>query len=210
MTSRFHRETKKLNDGMPETNGADESIESANTIRYLRDILAPGLRVVFCGINPGLTSAVLGQHFARRGNRFWKTIHLAGFTPEEITPRDAEQILIHRCGLTTAVARPTSRADELSRDEFLQAAPGLSAKIASYAPEYVAFLGKSAFAEIFGKSFVSWGPQADLLGGSKTWVLPNPSGLNRSFRLEELIRAYTELRIVLDEHSMKDSHSGRK
>jgi len=206
MTFRFHREAKTLNGGVPETDGADESIEPTNTVPSLRDILAPGLRVVFCGINPGLTSAVFGHHFARRGNRFWKTIHLAGFTPEEITPRDDEQILTHRCGLTTAVARPTSRADELSRDEFLHAAAGLSAKIAYYAPEYVAFLGKSAFAAIFGRSFVSWGRQDDLLGGSKTWVLPNPSGLNRSFRLDELVRAYTELRIVLDEHPVNDSH----
>ena len=114
----------------------------------LRDILAPNLRVVFCGLNPGLSSAVLGHHFARRGNRFWKTIHLAGFTSEEIAPENGESILDYGCGLTTAVGRPTSRADELSRDEFERAAAGLSAKIARYSPRYVAFLGKAAFAAI--------------------------------------------------------------
>jgi G:T/U-mismatch repair DNA glycosylase len=108
----------------------------------LRDILAPNLRVVFCGINPGLKSAVLGHHFTGRSNRFWKTIHLAGFTSEEIAPENGELILSYRCGLTTAVARPTSRADELSCDEFTRAASALSAKIAHYSPRYVAFLAK--------------------------------------------------------------------
>jgi TDG/mug DNA glycosylase family protein len=164
----------------------------------LRDILAPNLRVVFCGINPGLSSAALGHHFAGRGNRFWKTIHLAGFTSEEIASENGRAVLAYKCGLTTAVGRPTSRAEELSRDEFERAASGLSAKIAHYSPRYVAFLGKAAFAAIFGKKSVSWGKQDALLGGSKTWVLPNPSGLNRSFALDQLVRAYTELRIALD------------
>jgi double-stranded uracil-DNA glycosylase len=160
----------------------------------LPDILAPNLRVVFCGINPGLKSAISGQHFAKRSNRFWKTIHLAGFTPEEIAPEHGELILTYGCGLTTAVARPTSRADELSRDEFARAASGLSAKIARYSPGYVAFLGKAAFAAIFAMKLVGWGRQDASLGGSKTWVLPNPSGLNRSFSLDQLVDAYRELR----------------
>jgi len=164
----------------------------------LPDILAPNLRVVFCGINPGLKSAVLGHHFAGRGNPFWKTIHLAGFTREVIAPENGELILAYRCGLTTAVERPTSRAEELSRDEFERAASGLSAKIARYSPGYVAFLGKPAFSAIFGKKLVSWGKQDVLLGGSKIWVLPNPSGLNRSFSLDQLVRAYSELRTALD------------
>jgi double-stranded uracil-DNA glycosylase len=171
---------------------------STNVTSGLRDILAPNLRVVFCGINPGLKSAVLGHHFAGRGNRFWKTIHLAGFTREQIAPENGASVLAHRCGLTTAVERPTSRADELSREEFERAASGLSAKMTLYSPKYVAFLGKPAFSAIFGRNSVSWGKQDVLLGGSETWVLPNPSGLNRSFSLDQLVRAYTELRIALD------------
>jgi TDG/mug DNA glycosylase family protein len=165
----------------------------------LPDILAPDLRVVFCGINPGLRSAVLGHHFAGRGNRFWKAIHLAGFAGEEIAPENGESILNYRCGITSAVERPTSRADQLSAEEFKRAASDLDAKIARYSPRYIAFLGKPAFAAIFSRRFVSWGKQDVLLGGSRTWVLPNPSGLNRSFRLDQLVRAYTELRIALDE-----------
>jgi TDG/mug DNA glycosylase family protein len=171
---------------------------TTNVPSGLPDILAPNLLVVFCGINPGLKSAALGHHFAGRGNRFWRTIHLAGFTKEEIAPENGELILAHRCGLTTAVERPTSRADELSRYEFERAASGLSAKIARYSPRYIAFLGKPAFSAIFRRNSVSWGRQDALLGGSETWVLPNPSGLNRSFRLDQLVRAYTELRIALD------------
>ncbi|WP_263355278.1 G/U mismatch-specific DNA glycosylase [Acidicapsa acidisoli] len=164
----------------------------------MQDILAQNLLVVFCGINPGLRSAALGHHFAGRGNRFWKTIHLAGFTMEEIAPENGASVLAYKCGLTTAVERPTARADQLSRDEFERAASSLSAKIARYSPGYVAFLGKAAFAAIFDRRSVSWGKQDVLLGGSKTWVLPNPSGLNRSFGLDQLVRAYTELRIALD------------
>ena len=171
----------------------------------LPDILAPNLRVVFCGINPGLTSATLGHHFAKRSNRFWKTIHLAGFTPKEIAPENSASILTYRCGLTTAVARPTSSANELSRDEFERAAVGLFAKIAHYSPRYVAFLGKAAFAAIFDRKLVEWGQQDVQIGGSKTWVLPNPSGLNRSFSLDQLVRAYKELRVA---ESVKTGNPG--
>lgn len=163
----------------------------------LPDLLAANLRVVFCGLNPGLTSAAAGLHFARRGNRFWKTMHLAGFTPIEITPENGARILDYGCGLTTAVRRPTARANELSPEEFERAAAGLSARIARYRPGCVAFLGKAAFSTIFARRWVAWGAQDVLLGGSKTWVLPNPSGLNRSFTLGRLVRAYRELRIAL-------------
>ena len=132
---------------------------SVNDAPGLPDILAPNLRVVFCGINPGLTSAALGRHFAGRSNRFWKTLHLAGFTREEIAPENGRLILSEGCGLTTAVARPTARADELSLNEFERAALGLSAKMARYSPKYVAFLGKAAFAAIFERKLVEWGKQ---------------------------------------------------
>jgi double-stranded uracil-DNA glycosylase len=177
--------------------------EATRVIPGLPDILATNLRVVFCGINPGLKSAIVGHHFANRGNRFWRAIYLAGFTSERIAPENGEMILAYRCGLTTAVDRPTSRADELSRGEFESAASGLSAKMAHYSPQYVAFLGKPAFSAIFGRKSVPWGKQDVLLGGSKTWVLPNPSGLNRSFRLNDLVRAYAELRIALEEDSTR-------
>jgi TDG/mug DNA glycosylase family protein len=174
---------------------------SVDAPRGLPDILAPNLRVVFCGINPGLRAAMLGHHFAGRGNRFWKAIYLAGFTPEQISPENDTWILVHNCGLTTAVKRPTSRADQLSQHDFERASLDLSTTIARYAPGYVAFLGKPAFAAIFNRKSVAWGMQEVRLAGSRTWVLPNPSGLNRSFSLNQLVGAYTELRIVLDRDS---------
>ncbi len=171
----------------------------ARTTPALRDILAPGLRVVFCGINPGLSSAMLGHHFSNRTNRFWRAIHLAGFSAEEITPKDDESILSYGCGLTTVAERATTCAADLSRDEFEKSASSFFAKIAHYSPMYVAFLGKPAFSALFNRNKVTWGKQDLLLTGSRTWVLPNPSGLNRSFSLRQLVAAYSELRIAVEE-----------
>jgi TDG/mug DNA glycosylase family protein len=163
----------------------------------LPDILSPGLAVIFCGINPGATAATAQRHFVSRSNRFWRVLHLAGFTPEQIRAEDDRSILSHGYGLTTAVARPTRRADELSREELLLAAAVLEGKIAHYAPRAVAFLGKPAYAAIVGKPQIPWGRQSSPFGGASAWVLPNPSGLNRNFSLEALVTAYRELRIAL-------------
>mgnify|MGYP006315102967 CR=1 FL=1 len=91
----------------------------------LDDILAQQLDVVFCGINPGLTAAAQGHHFAGRGNRFWRTLYLAGFTSQQLLPERDRSILEYRCGLTAVVERPKARADQLSTDEFVAAAENL-------------------------------------------------------------------------------------
>lgn len=117
----------------------------------LEDILAEQLAVVFCGINPGMTAAAQGHHFAGRGNRFWRTLHLAGFTPGQVPARCDRTILEYRCGLTAVVERPTARADQLSRQEFSAAAAAFEQKIARYAPRYVAFLGKAAYSALSGQ-----------------------------------------------------------
>lgn len=173
------------------------SITYADSLQALPDILEPGLSVIFCGINPGLRAASTGHHFAGRGNRFWRTLHLAGFTPEELRPEDGRTLLNYECGLTTAVARPTARADQLSRAEIKAAAAEFELKIARYAPRYIAFLGKMAIAELTGKREIEWGLQALTFGGASTWVLPNPSGLNRAFSLDALVSAYRELRLAV-------------
>ena len=162
----------------------------------LPDIVEPGLSVLFCGINPGMRAAATGQHFAGRGNRFWRVLHLAGFTPEEFRPADGYRLPQCGYGLTTAVARPTSRASELSKAEIQASAVELQLKIRRYAPRYVAFLGKTALAEMTGKRDIAWGLQSAEFAGSRAWVLPNPSGLNRSFSLDALAAAYRELRIA--------------
>ncbi|USX06584.1 G/U mismatch-specific DNA glycosylase [Paraburkholderia fungorum] len=173
------------------------SVTHSDSLQGLSDILAPGLSVVFCGINPGLRAASTGRHFAGRGNRFWRTLHLAGFTPGQIDPQDDRTILQYGCGLTTVVSRPTARADELSQGEFKAAAIEFERKIEGYAPHCVAFLGKMALSAMSGTRDIDWGPQPALFGGARVWVLPNPSGLNRTFSLDALVTAYRELRLAL-------------
>lgn len=159
----------------------------------LEDILADHLTVVFCGINPGLQAAAQGHHFTGRSNRFWRTLHLAGFTPQELRAEDDRTILHYRCGLTAVVDRPTARADQLSLEEFHAAAANFERKIARHAPRFVAFLGKAAYCALSGQRDVAWGRQAQPFAQATAWVLPNPSGRNLAFSQAQLVEAYREL-----------------
>ena len=167
-----------------------------NSKAALLDLLSDNLDVLFCGINPALSAAQAGHHFSNRSNRFWRTLHLAGFTPHQIRPEDDHTILHHGYGLTAAVERPTVKASELALHEFHVAADSLERKVQQYHPRFLAFLGKPAFSAIFNKKSVAWGPQQVIFGGAEVWVLPNPSGLNRAFRLDALVSAYRELRMA--------------
>jgi TDG/mug DNA glycosylase family protein len=160
----------------------------------LADLLGKDLDVVFCGINPALSAAHAGHHFSSRSNRFWRVLHLAGFTPHLIQPEDDRTILQYGCGLTAAVERPTVKASELTGREFHEAAEELERKVRRYRPRYLAFLGKPAFAAIFRQRSVDWGQQITRFGGAEVWVLPNPSGLNRAFSLDALVSSYHDLR----------------
>lgn len=160
----------------------------------LPDLLSKNLDVVFCGINPALSAARAGHHFSSGGNRFWRVLHLAGFTPHLIRAESDQTILQYGCGLTAAVDRPTVKASELKSHEFHEAAERLERKLRRYRPRYLAFLGKLAFAAIFRRGTVDWGKQPVRFGGAEVWVLPNPSGLNRAFSLEKLVSAYRDLR----------------
>lgn len=168
----------------------------AGSVQALPDIIEPGLSILFCGINPGLSAASSGHHFAGRGNRFWKVLHRAGFTSEEFRPENDSHLLTCGCGLTAAVPRATARADQLPRAEIRAAAAQFELKVRHFAPRFIAFLGKLALAEMSGQRNIEWGLQATDFGGARTWVLPNPSGLNRSFSLDALVSAYRELRIA--------------
>ncbi|RQZ13312.1 G/U mismatch-specific DNA glycosylase [Burkholderia sp. Bp9031] len=161
----------------------------------LPDLIAPNLDVLFCGINPGLTAAATGHHFAGRNNRFWRVIHLAGFTPAEISPQDDHAILRFGCGLTAVVKRPTASANQLSRAEFLAASAAFDQKVGRYGPRFVAFLGKAAYAVLSGQREVEWGLQPARMQGARVWVLPNPSGRNLAFGLDDLVDAYRQLRL---------------
>jgi TDG/mug DNA glycosylase family protein len=169
---------------------------SAGRVPILRlpDLLRKDLDVVFCGINPALSAARAGHHFSSPNNRFWRVLHLAGFTPHLIQSEDDSTILQYGCGMTAAVGRPTIKASELTGHEFREAAGELERKLRRYRPRYLAFLGKPAFEAISRKGSVDWGQQFTRFGGAEVWVLPNPSGLNRAFGLEELVSAYRDLR----------------
>jgi TDG/mug DNA glycosylase family protein len=171
----------------------DQHCGEEDLVEGLPDVLDRGLRVVFCGINPGMRSARLGKHFAGRSNRFWRALHLSGFTPTQLLPHDADSLLRYGCGLTSAVEKPTICANDLKRSDFIDARPELERKIRRYRPHYVAFLGKPALSAILNQRELAWGRQATLFGGAKVWVLPNPSGLNRAFPLQSLVAAYREL-----------------
>lgn len=162
------------------------------TEQAITDILAPGLRVVFCGINPGKSSAHTGFHFAHPGNRFWKTIWAAGFTDRLLKPEQEQRLLETRCGITMLVERPTVQASELSGMELRDGGKLLIEKMQQYQPVALAVLGKEAFKRAFRQRKVEWGRQAITIGETEIWVLPNPSGLNRASQ-EKMVESYKEL-----------------
>jgi TDG/mug DNA glycosylase family protein len=169
-------------------------METALVTELLPDVIAPGLFVLFCGINPGLSSAAAGHSFSNKSNRFWQVLYGARFTPRLLTASEDQRLIEFGLGVTTAAARPTRSADELSAAELRDSAAALKAKIERYAPLAVAFLGKAAYCAIEGRTSVEWGLQPSRFAGAKAWVLPNPSGLNRRFALVQLVDAYSALR----------------
>ena len=164
--------------------------------REIPDVLAPGLAVVFCGINPGLWSAATGHHFARPGNRFWPTLHASGFTPRRFHPGEQEELLDYRLGITNLVGRGTARADELTAAELARGAEVLAAKTREMRPDWVAVLGVTAYRVAFGRRAAAVGRQPERLGPSGLWILPNPSGINAHETAATLARSYGELRKI--------------
>lgn len=161
--------------------------------RRLPDIIATNLKVLFCGINPGLYSAAVGHHFARPGNRFWRALHAAGFTERVYLPSEDALLLGVQCGLTNIVARATAEAIEITTSELVAGRRRLERKIRRYAPRWVAILGIGAYRTAFERPRATLGPQPERIGRSRLWVLPNPSGLNASHRPADLARAYRRL-----------------
>ena len=162
--------------------------------RPVPDVIAPGLAVLFCGINPGLYSAATGYHFAKPGNRFWPTLHRSGFTPRQLRPDEQDQLLPLGLGVTNIVTRPSARADELTPDELRRGAVELTERVAEYAPRFLAIVGISAYRTAFNRPKATMGPQPDPVADARLWVLPNPSGLNAHYQLPALATAYGELR----------------
>ena len=162
--------------------------------KTISDVIAPRLRVLFCGINPGLYSAATGHHFARPGNRFWPALQRAGFTERWLAPWEERELLEHRCGVTNLVARATAGADELTPEELIAGRRKLLAKVRRYAPAFVAILGIGAYRSAFEQKGAVLGRQSETLAGTVVWVLPNPSGLNAHHQLPDLVRLFRSLR----------------
>jgi TDG/mug DNA glycosylase family protein len=162
--------------------------------RTVPDLIAPRLRILFCGINPGLYSAAIGHHFGRPGNRFWPTLHAAGFTPRRLSPFEERELLSFGCGITNFVDRATAAADELTDEELVQGAARLQRKVLRYAPKVLAVLGVGAYRAGFAERTAKLGPQTRLIGETEVWILPNPSGLNAHYQGEALARLFRELK----------------
>lgn len=156
-------------------------------------MIAPGLKVLFVGINPGLYSAATGHHFARPGNRFWPALHRAGFSPRLLHPSQQQELLDYGYGITNLVNRGTATADELAPGEFVQGRRRLAAKVRRHSPKIVAFLGVGAYCHAFECKRASVGPQAGRFEGAEVWLLPNPSGLNANYQLGSLVKLFRDL-----------------
>jgi TDG/mug DNA glycosylase family protein len=177
---------------LPPPKPTKEDLLAANG-KTVPDLIAPGLRVLFVGINPGLYSAAVGHHFARPGNRFWPALHAAGFTPRVFKPWEERELLALGLGITNVIARATAGAAELRPDEFPAGAKLLERKVKRYAPKFVAILGVGAYRLVFADKTATLGRQFRKIGTSDVWILPNPSGLNAHYQANDLAKLFREL-----------------
>ncbi|WP_433294260.1 G/U mismatch-specific DNA glycosylase [Pseudonocardia sp. CA-142604] len=168
--------------------------------RTLEDVLPgpddPPLRVLFCGINPGLVSAATGHHFARPGNRFWPVLHGSGFTPRLLLPAEQGELRGLGLGITNMAPRATARADELTVAEMVAGGERLHELVEQHRPRWLAVVGVTAYRAAFDVPRAVVGPQDERLGDTRIWVLPNPSGLNAHWSLAAMVEEYGRLREV--------------
>jgi double-stranded uracil-DNA glycosylase len=175
---------------------ADEVRSAAG--RAIPDLIAPGLTVLFCGINPGLYSAAAKYHFARPGNRFWPALHLAGFTPRLLEPHERRELIESGYGITSLVRRATATARDLEPAELVAGRRRLARKVRVYRPRWLAVLGVGAYRTAFAEPRASIGPQLNTVLGTRLWILPSPSGANGSYPLVDLIRELRAFRDAID------------
>ena len=166
----------------------------AATEKTVRDVIAPDLRVLFSGINPGLYTAAVGHHFARPGNRFWPALYAGGFTERVLSPFEERELLKSGYGITNVVARATATADLLTKEEIVKGGERLRAKVLRYRPRVLAVLGVGAYRTAFNQPKATVGRQEERIGDTLLWVLPNPSGLNANYQAPDLARLLRELR----------------
>lgn len=154
--------------------------------------------MLFCGINPGLMTAVTGHHFARPGNRFWPVLHRSGFTPRLLKPSEQDELPSYGLGITNVVARARARADELTAEEYREGGRLLAQKVARLRPRWLAVVGVTAYRAAFDDRKAQVGPQARTFGDTRVWVLPNPSGLNAHWTTQTMAEEFARLRVAAD------------
>ncbi len=162
------------------------------------DVIAPNLKVLFCGINPGLYTAAVGHHFARPGNRFWPALCAAGITPRLLSCYEEGELLGYGYGITNLVRRATASADEISPSEFQEGGRSLLVRVHEYRPRLLAVLGIGAYRSAFNLPKAGFGRQDMEIESTQVWVLPNPSGLNAHFTLAGLADRMRELKTALE------------
>ncbi len=174
-----------------------EEILAARNKR-VSDIIAPGLRVLFVGINPGLYTAAIGHHFGRPGNRFWPALYASGFTQRLLSPFESRDLLKSGYGIANVVNRATALADELSPQELIEGGQRLEKKVRRYRPRFVAVLGVTSYRTAFKRPKAVLGRQNETMGNAVIWLLPNPSGLNAHYQPKDLARLFGELRTAVE------------
>jgi TDG/mug DNA glycosylase family protein len=163
------------------------------------DVIAPGLKVLFCGINPGLWSGAVSHHFARPGNRFWTALFRAGFTDVLLFPEQETRLLAFGYGITNIVNFATAQAQELTMEMLREGAAVLEKKVLRFRPSILAVLGIDAYRRAFARPGARPGPQEESMGETEVWVMPNPSGINANYQMSDLVRVFSELRTRAEE-----------
>jgi len=170
----------------------------AATDKTVPDLIAPCLKALFCGINPGLYSGWAGHHFARPGNRFWPALFASGFTERLLRPEEEHELLKRDYGITNLCERTTLASAELTRDELRAGGVSLEKKVMRYRPAAVGILGVSAYRLAFDRPNSGVGPQRERIGNALVWVLPNPSGLNAHFTPKVLAKVFREFKAAIE------------
>ena len=166
--------------------------------RLVPDVIAPNLKVLFSGINPGLYSAATGHHFARPGTRFWRALFAGGFTRRVLSPWEEAELVSLGYGITNIARRASATADQLQRGELIAGAKQLFAKVKRYQPRMLAIVGVGAYRVAFAKPQAALGLQEETIGSTQIWLLPNPSGLNAHYQPKDLARLFKQLRVFVD------------
>jgi TDG/mug DNA glycosylase family protein len=162
--------------------------------KTVKDVIRPGLDILFVGINPGLYTAAIGHHFGRPGNRFWPALNASGLLRAPLGPYESERLLESNIGITNIVKRATPAADELSREELRAGAKILEKKILRYKPKRAVYLGLGLYRDAYDRPRAQVGLQEDKIGETLLWVLPNPSGLNAHFQVPDYARMFRRLK----------------